>query len=476
MASASVATEAQAVPGRLPAVAPVAANTHSDRQLLEQFQQGGDAAETAFAELVARHGAMVLATCRGVLRDGHDAQDAFQAVFLVLSRRAGAIRRRDSLASWLYGVARRVSMKAKVQAARRRAKERRSAEMIPKNIESPTTAEPCPELFEELDRLPERFREPVVLIDVEGCTQEEASERMRCPLGTVQSRLARGRARLRTRLVRRGLAPSAGVLIAVLWPRGALAVPAALVDSTVRAATAFAAGSAAAGTVAPVAAALAKGVLKTMILIKWQIGAAVTGMCLLGAGAAYGLAASSVGEDDSPPASGAHVQNKKQDDTVFSRHVAAVHSLLRKAHKNFEKTAPASQAAADDKDKAKSEKADSDATKLKGSWKQVSLAIDGIKQEDPHMLRITFDDESFSLQIEGEQKARGTYKVDGAAKPKGLELKFTEGLHAGDTMPGIFTWDGDKLKLCIGGPNGDRPKDFEPVVGSGHRTIVFEKD
>jgi uncharacterized protein (TIGR03067 family) len=299
---------------------------------------------------------------------------------------------------------------------------------------------------------------------------------MRCPLGTVQSRLARGRARLRTRLVRRGLAPSAGVVIAVMWPRGTLAVPAALVDSTVQAATTFAAGSAAAGTVVPAAATLAKGVLKTMILIKWQIGAAAASVCLLGAGAAYGLVASASGDGDGPPAAGASVQAKKQDGTVVSRHVAALHSLLRKAHKKFDKTAPTGQSPTANPSKEKLESADTDAPKLKGTWNQVSVAIDGIKQDDPHKLRLTFDDESFSLQIEGEQKARGTYKVDSAAKPKGLDLKFTEGLHAGDTMPAIFAWDGEKLKLCIGSPNGDRPKDFEPVVGSGHRTIVFEKD
>src|SRR5262249_32645865 len=131
----------------------------SDGQLLDRFLERRDeVAEAAFAALVARHGPMVLRACRGVLRDGHDAQDAFQATFLILARRARAIRSRDSLASWLYGVACRVSARAKVEAARRRTFERRGAEMSPRRIESAEPPETWPELLEEVDRLPEKFR------------------------------------------------------------------------------------------------------------------------------------------------------------------------------------------------------------------------------------------------------------------------------------------------------------------------------
>src|SRR5262249_33878057 len=149
--------------------------------------------ELAFAELVERHGPMVLRVCRGVLVDRHDAQDAFQATFLVLACRARSIRGRDSLGPWLHGVAHRVASKARVQAAQRRARELRAAE-------SKRTSEPesgprdlWPVLSEELARLPEKYRAPVVLCYLENLTHDEAAERLRWPVGTVRGRLARAR-------------------------------------------------------------------------------------------------------------------------------------------------------------------------------------------------------------------------------------------------------------------------------------------
>ncbi len=150
----------------------------TDGQLLERFLRGrGDAeAEAAFTALVERHGPMVLAVCRAVLGDRHDAEDACQAAFLVLARRAGTIRRGDSVASWLYGVARRLALRARRDAARRRALERRRLERT--GSTEPAAAppsEPWPELYEELDRLPEPFRAAVVLCDLEGHSYEQAA-------------------------------------------------------------------------------------------------------------------------------------------------------------------------------------------------------------------------------------------------------------------------------------------------------------
>jgi RNA polymerase sigma factor (sigma-70 family) len=182
----------------------------TDGELLGRFRDRcGQAAERAFDTLIERHGPMVLRVCRTVLRDEHDAQDAFQATFLILVRRAGAIRDRDSVGSWLYGVALRVAECARGTAARRRAHERRAATLAMNRL---TVAEGEPDLVplihKEIGRLPERFRVVVVLCYLEGLACEEAATQLGWPIGTVKSRLSRARERLRKRLTKRGLAPS----------------------------------------------------------------------------------------------------------------------------------------------------------------------------------------------------------------------------------------------------------------------------
>ena len=171
----------------------------TDGQLLERFVQRRDeAAEAAFAALVDRHGAMVLRVCRQVLGDEHDAQDASQATFLVLARRAGSIGRRESVASWLHGVALRVAARARLAGARRRARERRGGEIMAagscdrRRRGAGGTTRAGHLLHDELGRLPQSFREPLVLCYLEGLTQEQAAAQLRCPLGTVQSRLRTG--------------------------------------------------------------------------------------------------------------------------------------------------------------------------------------------------------------------------------------------------------------------------------------------
>ncbi len=267
----------------------------TDGQLLERFSNRRDepAGEAAFAALVDRHGPMVLRVCRRILGDEHAAQDASQAVFLILARRSEAITDRASIGSWLYGVAMRVSGKARVAAARRRKHERLGGEMAadrwteaPGGIEC--SAERWAELFEELARLPEVFRAPIILCYLQGQTQEQAAARLRWPLGTVQSRLARGRAKLKSRLVRRGVAPSLG--IALLGPMAlpqVSATPVAWVERTVRLALLWSTKerTAAAGSV-PVAAALAADVLRATIVYKLKIA-----LCLVLIAAASGAGA-----------------------------------------------------------------------------------------------------------------------------------------------------------------------------------------
>ncbi len=238
-----------------------------DGELLERFVSRHD--EAAFAALVALHGPLVLGVCRRILRDQHEIEDAFQATFLVLVRRAGSIRDAGRLGPWLHGVARRVAMRARSEAARRRSHHREQANVAEETVMRPARQAERDDLLaiidQEVDRLPSSFRDAVVLCDLEGRSYAEAARRLRCPLGTLQSRLARGRARLRTRLIRRGVAPVA--LGAFLAEGASAAVPEALAAATVRSAVATAIGKTAmAATVSATAAALASSVTRSMLM------------------------------------------------------------------------------------------------------------------------------------------------------------------------------------------------------------------
>jgi RNA polymerase sigma factor (sigma-70 family) len=234
----------------------------TDAALLERFRACRD--EEAFAELVRRHGPMVLGVCRRLLRNADDADDAFQATFLVLVRRGSAVRQLGSVGSWLYGVARRTALEARRSAARRRVKEAGAMRG------SAVAGDPCDDLREALDeeieRLPEKYRAPLVLCDLEGKTRKEAARQLGWPEGTVASRLALARKTLGGRLSRRGLALPGGVVaLATSGEAAPAAVPPALVGSTVQ----VAAGRT---IVSSGVAALVKGVLTTMLLKKLKTG------------------------------------------------------------------------------------------------------------------------------------------------------------------------------------------------------------
>jgi RNA polymerase sigma factor (sigma-70 family) len=239
----------------------------TDGELLERFVMRRD--QGAFEVLVERHGPMVLRVCRGVLADRHDAQDAFQATFLVLVRRAGSVRRRDSVASWLFGVAGRVAARARADAARRRRHEREAAAMSTRSDggEGEDRPDPGPVLHEEVARLPEKYREAVVLCYLEGHTYEAAARRLRRPVGTIKVRLSRARDLLRGRLARRGLGLPAGLAAAGLVTGSASAsVAPTLVLGTVELASRLAAGETAA--VASAAAKLADVSLRAMMMTR----------------------------------------------------------------------------------------------------------------------------------------------------------------------------------------------------------------
>ena len=279
----------------------------SDRELLERFTSRHDdsdeSAELAFTTPVARHGPMVLRVCHAVLPDRHEAEDAFQATFLVLAMRVSSIRRRQSVGSWLHGVALRVAACERSRAARRRRHERRRAEMTTRttDVESQSPIFDDDQeriLHEEISRLPERFRSALVLCYLEGMTHEMAAGQLGCPVGTIRSRLATARERLRRRLTHRGMAPAmfpAGLLGSTALPIAdsaaiSISLPPALVVTTVRGALSVNMGRIAmAGIVSVEAMTLMEGVLKNMVtskLILLMTTVLVGGLVTAGAGVA----------------------------------------------------------------------------------------------------------------------------------------------------------------------------------------------
>jgi RNA polymerase sigma factor (sigma-70 family) len=397
----------------------------TDGQLLERCTSGCDGAvEAAFAALVERHGPMVLRVCQQVLGDSHDAQDAFQATFLVLVRRADSIRKYDSVASWLYGVAQRVAQRARADVARRRAHERRVAAVAAASVGDGNGHECWPELHEEIAGLPDKYRAAVVLCYLEGLTTEAAARRLGCPQGTVLSRLSRAREQLRRRLTRRGLAVPAE-LLAVGWaPNGAsAAVPIALADATIRAALPYAAGQVSAGSVPASVAALAGTILRTTLMAKIKMTMVALSMLGVVAIGAVGFARQNP-EDREPrgvqPAEG-------------TRPVGAP-------------------------DRARGDKEE-----IQGTWRVISAQdngrpipekANGGKQTEGLKLLITSDTITFKLG--DEIQAKGTYKLDPTKDPKWIDLSERDSRHA----PGIYVLQGDELTICYNEAGTERPNKF----------------
>ncbi len=410
-----------------------------DRHLLERFAAARDPA--AFAALVRRHGPMVLGVCRRVLGNLPDAEDAFQATFLVLVHKAGAIGRPEQLGNWLYGVAYRTAVKARGAAARRRGHERRAGGVTP--------ADPAHEadqrelravLDEELAGLAEKYRAPVVLCYLEGLTTDEAARRLGCPRGTVLSRLARGRERLRRRLVRRGLALSAGAFAGGL-AQGA--VPAELAERTAETAARAAAGGAAAAGAVPVSvAALTKGVLRAMFLTKLKTAAAV----LVAVGVVGTIA------------------------------VVGAHAVLAERPADAQKQGEAKPATSNAaKPKADAGKSKTDKERLQGTWKMVAGEVQGREATEDELRRghlVIKGDKLTTVRPDGTS-TEADYQLDPEKKPKTIDVIPQEGPEneRGKTFRGIYLLDGDTLKLCMNGPEMERPTEFKTAEGT--RLMLF---
>jgi RNA polymerase sigma factor (sigma-70 family) len=254
----------------------------TDGQLLECFVSRREPA--ALEALVRRHGPMVWGVCRRLLGNHHDAEDAFQAAFLVLVRKAASIRWRAKVGNWLYGVAHQTALKARAMRARRQQRERPAADMPEPTVREPDPwNELQPLLDQEVSRLPEKYRAVIVLCELGAHTVREAARHLGCPEGTVASRLARARAMLAKRLARHGPSVTGATLAAVLSQRAAASVPTSVLSSTIKAVTAVAAGQAGApGVISVKAAALTEGVLKAMFMNKLMKVTAV--LCVIALG------------------------------------------------------------------------------------------------------------------------------------------------------------------------------------------------
>jgi RNA polymerase sigma factor (sigma-70 family) len=274
-----------------------------DAQLLQRFAAARE--EGAFTALLRRHGPMVLGVSRRVLGNAQDAEDVYQAAFLLLARKAGAIRKREAVASWLYGVARRLALKARAQGAKRQARERQAADMRERQASDDADWQDVQAALEAgLDDLPESYRAALVLCYLEGKTHAEAARQLGCPLATLRTRVARGRKLLRERLASRGLTLSASGLFALLLAGATqAAAPAALRKATTKAALSFAAGQPAAGLCPARVADLVEEGTQTMLLSKTKVATALllTAGLLAGTGALARFRPAAAA-DEPPPA------------------------------------------------------------------------------------------------------------------------------------------------------------------------------
>jgi RNA polymerase sigma factor (sigma-70 family) len=345
----------------------------SDALLLDRFVEQWD--QAAFRELVVRHGSMVLGVCRRMLRDSHAAEDAFQATFLVLARKAGSVRKRESVGPWLYGVAQRVALEARGIACRRQPQLRVDPEVKEVDDDGLERAELHAALHEELGRLPEKYRAPLVLCYIEGLPHEAVARQLGWPLGTVRVRIARGRDQLRARLIRRGLT-SASVLLALgLLPKTQAAVPLRLVEATVRAAARVAAGDKLPrGEIPARVVGLERKVRKAMHLtrLKWA--------------------------------------------TVFMLTVIVT-------GEGVVVVVPRALAAADDAAKVEAEQ-----KKLQGTWSIAAFEREGEKKEaEGNEEQLKFEGEAFSLWHNGHIEEGGKIKLDPSKDPKVIDLEFQNG-------------------------------------------------
>jgi RNA polymerase sigma factor (sigma-70 family) len=418
--------------------------TLSDEQLLDSFLDRKD--DIAFEMLVRRHGPMVLAVCRRLLPNPDDADDAFQATFLVLVRKAHTVALRGMVGNWLYGVARKAALKARAAAVKRRETEKQVKNMPEPHAEAKDQrwSDLRPILDRELGRLAEKYRAPIVLCDLERKTQKEAARQLGWPQGTLSVRLMRGRKMLAKRLTRCGVSLSAGSLALLFSENTAPAsVPISLLASTLKATALLAAGGAVtAGAIGVKAAALTQGVLKAMLLSKTKMVAGVvlaaTVLTVGGGLAAYHAASDGFGVSGAS----AHEQGRTN-----------AHAPL------------------------------TDEEKLQGRWTVIDGEIDGEKLQvdgaPPGYLTLTISGNRWSFPVEEEEIAAGavsTFKLNPTRDPKQL-IRTTKIGEVTTTETYIYAFDGDNLKICMDHAENSPPAtEFAAPKGSERQLLIFKRD
>lgn len=409
----------------------------TDDELLARFQGSRD--DYALAALVRRHAPMVWGVFCRLLHNFHDAEDAFQATFLVLVRKAGSVPR-GAVANWLYGVARQTAVRLRATAAKQG---RRETQMV--NMPEPTVAEVRDAdlqavLDEELGRLPSHYRGVIVLCDLENMTRREAAQELGIPEGSVASRLARARAMLAKRLAQRGVAYSG--LVAVLSAGAAAAAPPALVALTIKTTSLLAAGQTA-GIVSVKVAALTEGVLKAMLMYKLKAA------------------------------------------TVVLAVLATLCSITGLIYRS-----QAGEPSKAEKPAEKDEKVKSDKERLQGEWEIVSLMFNGNGlKADQKMTTFKGDTLRFRTPFPKSITSYCRFRLDESKTPKSIDrvggvaddlFDLTEFDKRFDDLKqrelGIYVIDGDTLRLCFSEYDDPvRPTRFESKQGSRTTLYVFKR-
>jgi RNA polymerase sigma factor (sigma-70 family) len=405
----------------------------TDGQLLDSFVRQRDAA--ALAALVGRHGPMVWGVCCRLLRSRQDAEDAFQATFLVLVQKGATLPDKEMVGNWLFGVARQTAVRMRAIAAKRGVRERQVTVMPEPTRADPSVNDLRPFLDEELSRLPDKYRVLLVLCDLEGKTRKDAARQLGVPEGTIASRLATARGMLAKRLAQRGLIVPSGMLAAMLAQEAASAsLPSIVISATIKAATSIAAGHAAAGAISPSVASLMTGVTKAMCMTKIK-----NVMVLLAIGLAVGatglwLVASSTAQ----PETKASPVKAMADGGGLVAAVAAEEELAA----------------------------------LQGVWLPLRYEEHGreFSPECKHFIK----GNKVTVQVNGETIAEGKLVLDSTKSPKRLDFVFPPG-QTGQKHSIIYVRVGDHIIYCGNRDRKTRPTEFSTGTANGGDYLIAWK-